>query len=394
MIKIGVIGTGDRAIGYLRNTFKKFVEEGLIEVVAVADINPVRAEEGKKDLEAKRSYKDYKELLKDDIDSVFVMTPENAHAKICVDALDMGKNIYCEKPMASTVEGCNEILLAAQKSKSIFFSGHNVRFGTARTVHKLIKEGYIGDVHMVWAKRFVRGGKYWHRWHRYKENSGGLLVHKGVHQMDQMNWNSGGRPLYVSAFGSLDVFKEKENSPERCLVCEEKCAEYIDIASNERHKRYFLNAEKEDGYLRDLCVYAPGSNVFDNAVVAVEYTNGVIGTYMECHFSPTQDLESGQGAVGDKGLISLSRTYDGKGEIRFEDTKTGKVELIKPDLTPPIGDEAILREFIRCIQEGVQPESGCLAGWDSAIIGHAAEKAARTKKVIRISHEDLKLYEN
>ncbi len=386
MIGLGVIGTGDRAIGYLKGTFGKLREEGTAEVIGVADRNTVRAEEGRKDLEARVAYRDYRKLLETPgLDAVFVMTPDCTHAPIVLEALAANKHVYCEKPMATTVDDCNAIAAAASRSKGLFFAGHNVRFGgVGVVVQRLIRAGRIGTVRMVWARRFVEGAKYWHRWHREKEKSGGLLVHKGCHYLDQMNWHSLSRPRYVAAFGGLDVHRPRPGAPRRCLECSDHCAHFIDLKSSERHVRYFLNAEKEDGYLRDQCVYAPGASVFDNAVVTVQYASGVRGTYMECHFAPISDRETETGVMGDEGLILASRTVDGTLQIRLELAKSKTVELIPPDTTPPVGDERALRTFIECVRTGNAPESGVEAGWDSAVLGIAAQQAAAARRVVEI----------
>lgn len=385
---LGVIGTGDRAVGYLQGIFGQLRAEKTAEVMGVADINPVRAAEGQKDLQAQQSFTDYRKLLElDKLDAVFVMTPDFTHAPIVLDALAAGKHVYCEKPMATTVEDCGAIAAAAAKARGIFFAGHNVRFGDAgRTFHRLIKDGKIGRLRMIWARRFVEGAKYWHRWHRERAKSGGLLVHKGCHYMDQMNWHSGSRPRYVAAFGGLDVHTPRANMPRRCLECQEHCPHYIDI-TKDRHGRYFWNADKHDGYIRDLCVYAPGASVFDNAVVAIEYANGVRGTYMECHFAPISDFETEVGAVGDEGLMLFSKNVEKVAQLRFESAKTRTAEVLPLDGIKPAGDEAAVRAFIDCVRRGEAPESGYEAGWDSAVLGIAAQTAAAARRTVEILPE-------
>ncbi len=389
-IGLGVIGAGDRSIGYLKGTFTKLQEEGIASVVGVADTNSVRAAEGQKDLNAAACFTDYQKLLAmDELDAVFIMTPDYPHAPIVLDTLAAGKHIYCEKPMATTIEDCNAIVKAAKNAPGLFFAGHNVRFGpTGPVVNKMIKEGRLGAVRMVWARRFVQGAKYWHRWHRDKQKSGGLLVHKGCHYLDQMNWHSLSRPRYVAAFGGLDVYKTRPNAPKRCLECKEHCAHFMDLTTNERHGRYFLNAEREDGYIRDLCVFAPGATVFDNATVNVQYANGIRGTYMECHFAAISDRETEVGVVGDDGLVLVSRSWDGELQIRFEDAKTHKAELVSPDTSKPMGDERAVRAFVTCVQNNSKPESGYEAGWDSAALGITAQKAAAEMKIYEIIAED------
>lgn len=113
-IGLGVIGVGDRAVGYLQGTFKKLSDEKAAKVVGVADTNPVRVVEGGKDLGASQTFTDYRKLLElPQLDAVFIMTPDFTHAPIVLDAIAAGKHIFCEKPMATTVEDCNAIVSAA-----------------------------------------------------------------------------------------------------------------------------------------------------------------------------------------------------------------------------------------------------------------------------------------
>lgn len=387
---LGVIGTGSRAIGYLQRVFNALVDEKAAQVVGVMDANSVRAAEGGKDLRAAHVYKDHQALLEaDGLDAVFIMTPDNVHAPLVVDALNAGKHVFCEKPMATTLEACNAIAKAAEKAPGIFFAGHNVRFGLGRTMIREIRKGRAGPIRMVFGRRFVRGAKYWHRWHRSRAGSGGLLVHKGCHWMDQMNWYADGHPKFISAFGGQDVHTpdRRPNAPRRCLECDDHCEHYKDIKAKDHSVRYFLNAEHEDGYLADLCVYAPGADVFDNAVVNVQYDNGVRGNYMECHFAPISDLATELGVVGDDGMLHL-RHSAGNFDILFTCAKTQTTENIPLDLEKPVGDEATIRAFVDCARKGERPESDVEAGWDSAVMGIVAEESARSGRTMEILREE------
>ena len=71
--------------------------------------------------------KDYKELLANkEIDTVFIMSPDYCHEEQAVAALEAGKNVYLEKPLAITLEGCDRILRTAYRTKSKIFLGHNM----------------------------------------------------------------------------------------------------------------------------------------------------------------------------------------------------------------------------------------------------------------------------
>ncbi len=388
-IRVGLIGTGGRGVGVASAMAKVF--PGKVEIAALADINPVRLKVAAGDLAVseERCFLDYSKLLEiDEIQAVIVATPDCAHVGPTVAALKAGKNVYCEKGMATTLEDANMMVEAARGSEGFLYVGHNMRFMAALAkTNELVKAGHIGQVKMVWARRFVEGSKYFHRWHRYQEKSGGLLVHKGSHLMDQMNWNALSRPVSVIASGGLDVYKPREDAPKRCKECPDeirrKCSHAWNIEAG-MAKRYYLDAEKEDGYIWDTCIYYPGSDVFDNATVMVEYANGVRGTYMECHFAPISDRDSEVGAIGDEGMV-IAYNYANKVILK----KTGTKEEITYQLPSVSGghggaDTLITRDFIECILEERHPESDGEAGWDSAILGIAGMRSAREDRKIKI----------
>ena len=100
LIKVGIIGCGGIANGKHMPALKKVDD---CEMVAFCDIVPERAEKAAADygIEGAKAYTDYKELLKDQtIDVIHVLTPNRSHSFITVDALEAGKHVMCEKPMA------------------------------------------------------------------------------------------------------------------------------------------------------------------------------------------------------------------------------------------------------------------------------------------------------
>ena len=393
MINLALIGTGSRGVGLAR-TVQGLRDEDRTEaeIMALADINPVRLKRAGKDLDVGEEFlfEDYEKLLQvEEIDAVIVATPDRAHFGPALAGLRVGKHVYCEKVMATTIKDCTELAQAVDGADSVFYVGHNVRFTrSARKLNELIKSGELGQVRMVWARRFVEGAKYWHRWHRYKKNSGGLLAHKGAHYLDQLNWNSGSRPSKVVAFGSLDLYRGREDAPRRCRECPDKgdCPYDWDIEGG-RSEKYYLRAEKEDGYIWDTCIYQPGSDVFDNASVMVSYENGVKGTYMECHFAPFHDRESEIGAVGDEGL-ALARPAGQEVLLRKRKSwsKENREEIHFDLADGESGghggaDFFILDDFLSCVGEGREPESDVEAGWDSAAVGLLAQRSAENEGV-------------
>ena len=137
-IGIGVIGTGNisdmHVAGYLHNEHAK--------IVAVADIMAELAEEKKKAWGAERSYADFNELLRNDkVDAVDICVPNFLHSKIAIAAAEAGKHVLVEKPMATTVKECEEMVAAAKRNNVKLMVGHNqVFYPPHQETKRLIQE--------------------------------------------------------------------------------------------------------------------------------------------------------------------------------------------------------------------------------------------------------------
>src|SRR5699024_1994044 len=112
---------------------------------------------------------DYRDLLKrDDIDAIAVLSPDYLHEEHVIAALQAGKHVYAEKPLAITTEGCDRIIEAWQKSGKHLRVGFNMRYMIMnRTMKKIIVEGVNGDINADWVRHLVGVGGYfyYYDWH-------------------------------------------------------------------------------------------------------------------------------------------------------------------------------------------------------------------------------------
>lgn len=168
----------------------------------------------------------------------------------------------------------------------------NYRYAPHHTkARELIANGTIGkvtSVHFEWLLNTQHGADYFRRWHRNKQNSGGLLVHKSTHHFDLVNFWIGSQPESVFAFGDL-LFYGRENAEQRGetqfyeratgnpLAENDPFALHLD--KNDHLKAMYLDAEHEDGYRRDQSVFGDGINIEDTMGVLVRYKNNAILTY-------------------------------------------------------------------------------------------------------------------
>ena len=142
-LRIGVIGAGGR--GWLACAAHK--PDAGVRVVAGADTNPAAFEKFRRWYGADAlTTTDYREVLaRPDIGAVFVTTPDFLHEEHAVAALEAGKHVYLEKPMAITIAGCDRILRTAYERKRKLYLGHNIRhMSFVQKMKELIDAGAIG----------------------------------------------------------------------------------------------------------------------------------------------------------------------------------------------------------------------------------------------------------
>ncbi len=189
-LKAGIIGCGGIANGKEMPAIK---QTGLVEMVAFCDIIPERAEKAVKDFgsEASKSYADYRELLKDEsIDIVYVCTPNRSHSEITVAALNAGKHVMCEKPMAINTAEAKKMVDAAKANNKILNIGYQNRYRSdSRYLKEECKNGTLGDIYFAKARAIRRRAvPTWGVFLNEYEQGGGPLIDIGTHALDLTLW--------------------------------------------------------------------------------------------------------------------------------------------------------------------------------------------------------------
>ncbi|MBQ4136680.1 MAG: Gfo/Idh/MocA family oxidoreductase [Clostridia bacterium] len=188
--RIGIIGCGGIANGKHMPSLKKLKN---IEMVAFCDIIEEKAVKAAKDFGTPdaKVYTDYKELLKDEtIDIVHVCTPNKEHSFITVDALDAGKHVYCEKPMAKTSKEAKEMLDAAKRNGKKLTIGYQGRqTAKIKYVKQSCDAGELGDIYFAKANAIRRRAvPTWGVFLNEDEQGGGPLIDIGTHALDMTLW--------------------------------------------------------------------------------------------------------------------------------------------------------------------------------------------------------------
>lgn len=249
-------------------------------------------------------------------DTVIVTTMDCTHDRYIVRAMELGCDVITEKPMTTELPKIKAIFHAiAQTGRSLRVS-FNYRYTPAYTrFRELVMQGVIGKplaVDFSWLLDTSHGADYFRRWHREKQNSGGLLVHKATHHFDLVNWWIDAYPREVFAMGDL-LFYGRQNAEAR--------GEHYDyqrytgvpeaahdpfafrLDTNETLRGLYLEAEAETGYLRDRNVFGDPITIEDTMCVTARYRNGVLLSYSLIAYSPWEGLRVA--ITGTKGRIEM-----------------------------------------------------------------------------------------
>jgi len=248
--KFNIIGTGMMGLEHLRCTYL----EGRSIINGIYDPNPGSIAIAKRALAQVNPkqelvvYESLEAACQDpDIDGIYICTPNISHIENIRVAVKSNKHIFLEKPMATSVEDAYEILQLSREYPKVFQIGLQYRYKAmySEAIQEVFKTKSLGDIKMVHIleHRFPFLDKV-KQWNKFNEYSGGTLVEKCCHYFDLLNLFSQSRPRQVYATGSMAV----------------------------NFKTFEYNNRKSD--------------ILDNAIVSVEYENGVRAGFTLCMFAP------------------------------------------------------------------------------------------------------------
>ena len=259
-IGVCLIGAGRAGMIHARNFIANVP---FARIRAVSDPFDGTREEAMKELGVSSGYSDYREALKDPgIDAVIIATPTKFHRDICVAAAEMGKDILCEKPMAMTVEECDDMISACKKHGAKLQVAFMRRFDAGfRAAKERIDAGEIGEVVMV--RSNTRGPNRPQPWMYDIEKSNGPLAEVCSHDIDTLRWFTGSEYKRIYAVGGN-------------FRCPDAAENYPDF--------------------------------YDNVIMSCEFENGMQG-----QIDGAQYVKYGYDArveiLGTDGLITLGQTY-------------------------------------------------------------------------------------
>jgi predicted dehydrogenase len=342
-LRIGFIGVGSMGLSHVKS-----IQEGCFanaEAVAICSNNESNIAKALAIAPRAGVFSDEHELIRSELDAVFVSTPNFTHVPLALEILQSGKHLFLEKAVGVNREECMRLLKAADKTDRVLMIGHELRYSPYfQKLKQLVDAGEIGTPRMVWCKEF-RGPfqKKSHDWILDSRKSGGTLVDKNCHHFDLMNWWVGSRPRRVCAFGGNTV----------------------EGATTEHQ-------------------------ILDHATVGFEYENGARGTLQLCLFAPElqgEDLE--MGIVGDKGMLQTrisklqllvwKRNAEKKGPMVYDvAAKRGE------GWGRHLGHEEIHEAFIAAIVKNERPMTTVRDCVDGTLLAIAAEESIKQRTVVEV----------
>ncbi len=364
------------------------------EVVGVFDTNPLRIDALKELSGAVApSYTDCDKMLAETKpDAVIITTMDRYHHEYAIKAMEAGADVITEKPMTIDADKCNAILEAEKRTGRKIIVTFNYRYAPFSTaIKQAIMEGAVGEVlsvHFEYLLDTSHGADYFRRWHRRKENSGGLLVHKATHHFDLVNWWIQQEPEQVMAYGTRRFYgPTRKERGERCHTCQYKktCEFYWDITADPFTKRMYFDCESADGYYRDRCVFADEIDIEDSMSVNVRYNEGAIMSYSLTAHSPWEGYRIA--INGTNGRLEANEYGSGvhaqEPAFYFDvfDRRKQRISYTVPKATGGHGggdDKLLQMLFEGAESDPLGYQAGSYAGAVSILTGIAANKSIAT----------------
>jgi predicted dehydrogenase len=414
-----LVGTGGRSAFYYIAIAKDY--SATSEIVGFCDTNQTRMNYANSKLKVLGhspvpTFKaaDFAKMIQETKpDEVIVTTIDRTHNIYIVQALELGCNVITEKPMTIDAPRCQEIFSAVERTGNQVRVTFNYRYAPHNTkVFELLRSGAIGtvtSVHFEWLLNTSHGADYFRRWHRDKRNSGGLLVHKSTHHFDLVNFWLQTRPETVFAQGDLK-FYGRENAESRgvetfynrAFGSEDAKADpfALHLEQNPKLKALYLDAEHEDGYVRDQSVFGDGISIEDTMSVMVRYRNGAVLTYSLTAYAPYEGFRvmfNGTGGRLELQVIENSYVSSG-GEQALEGSLKQRSILLRPLFEKPQeveipeskgahggGDSVLLQDlFGEPVSDKYMRAASQVDGALSILTGVAANRSIATGQVVKV----------
>nr|WP_144923642.1 Gfo/Idh/MocA family oxidoreductase [Paenibacillus bovis] len=338
-LNIGVIGCG--SIAKYRH-LPEYKHNDQVVIAAVCDINEDRVNEVAEQYGVK-AYTNYEELLANpDIDVVSVCTPNYLHAPISIAALQSGKHVLCEKPMATSREEAVQMINAAKLAGKKLMIAHNQRFVPShQKARKLIESGELGKIYSF-RTAFGHGGP------------------EGWSADGKESWFFKKEEAFIGAMGDLGVHK---TDLMRYILGEE----FVEVGA-------FIETSAKQ--------YA---NVDDTAVCVLKTESGIIGT-LAASWSYVAREDNSTIIYGENAILRIEDDPNYSLIIQYKNGEVVKYELggIQTNDAGGQNSTQVINKFVASIVEDTEPAIPGEEGMKSLQVILAALESSETKQIVKL----------
>lgn len=373
-IGIGIIGCGSMA----RNTTRKLVEQDpRLKVLAIMDPHPESIKEMRKLLkEEVPEVSNHQELLSvPGIDWVKISSWNRYHCEQTIDAFEAGKHVFCQKPLALSLDECLRMREAWRKSGKRFAIGFNLRYSPHyRKIKEILQSGTIGKIVSLEFNEtldFNHGAYIMSDWRRLRENAGTHLLEKCCHDVDLINWIVAAKARRVASFGGLNFFKPEFAKRKK------------EIPEGPKGEKPYTKWQGIEAQSKGLDPFEADKDIIDNQVAIIEFENEVRATFhTNCN-----------AGIPERRMYILGT----EGSLRA-DVLRGTIEVKRIGFETPLedhstsakgghggGDQIQAQELSRNMLEGTPPSVGLQEGLEAAITCFAIDEAMDTGKVVEVA---------
>ena len=319
-----------------------------------------------------------------DVNVVMIGTPNAFHTAPAVRAMEAGKLLYLEKPLAATSDDHHRLLQIQQRTNARVVLGFVLRYAPFyRKLKELGSGGRLGRIMTLRAEEHMSisltADCYLRGWRADRKIAGPLLLEKCCHDIDIINWLLDVPCETVWAVSDRTVFVPRGNRPERCRACDDAECQYRAWTGTENRTAIDTIETIYTSDLNDYCVYNREKTIADHTTMLAKYRGGV-----HVAFNVTMGVTSTSRRIRITGSTgSVSGRAEGN-SIVFEPLhREHESETIPIDTTEKRdhygGDRFLAQEFIRLFKDPTAKcHAGIAAGFESGMICLAADESART----------------
>jgi predicted dehydrogenase len=394
---VAIIGAGERGVYYVGARMAETALETGLRIIGVQDRLADRARLSAEHLSALYASRgiNHQVAVFPDLDAavtdpavnlVLVTTHTHAHRAPVEAALANGRQVYLDKPISVTLDDALAIQAAETDAGRPVLMGFTRRYEAPWIAAvDMAHNGQIGAPQMVLLRSVIPYTRYLQLWHREQALSGGALNDKGSHHFDVLNWIARSPAVRVSAQGGRSgIFAPDPTAPARCRDCTRDCP-------YRRHETLIDRAEgvarvPNDSWItadtvtdrNDTCVYAPGADIDDHAVVTITYENGMIACLFFAIFGPYAEDQETLEVIGSTGRLRMERH---SGQIDLVTGHGHRRQVIQPEApdrdSSHFGADLQLVRSLRRFLDGQTPTVGVAEGVASLQLVLAAQQSLR-----------------